>query len=339
MEYSYTNINYLDTTVFIKNSKLVTKTFKKPTDRSSYLHNTSYHQTSLKTNIPYGQALRLKKICTLPEHYHESLTTLKESFMKRGYQEKNLQKQFTKAEHKERHQLLEQKKNQTQQNRVPLITVYNKGLPKLREIIDKHWNLLKINTDIAKSFQEKPIIAYRRNKNLGDIIGQTTIVNNKIQRQKPKTQGKCQPCLSRINNLCCKQVTSTTTFTSQKTKKCYKIHHNTNCHSDHVIYLMECKKCKIQYIGKSEPPFNRRLNTHRHDAYNPTEDTIQADTHYSNTGHDFNRDAKFTIIERIKDNTKTQLQKREILLRRENFWMTELKTLKPNGLNQALNKI
>ena len=42
-ESSKTQVNFLDTTIEINDSKLTTKTFKKPTDRSAYLHNTSYH--------------------------------------------------------------------------------------------------------------------------------------------------------------------------------------------------------------------------------------------------------------------------------------------------------
>ena len=203
--------------------------------------------------------------------------------------------------------------------------------------MNKHWHLLKINPDIAQSFQQEPIIAYRRNKNLRDLIGQTTIKNNKVQRSQPDKKGKCRPCLSRAGNLCCKQVSSTNTFTSRQTNKTYNIRHNTNCHSNHVIYLMECKRCNIQYIGKSEPPFNCRLKTHRYDANHPKQDTIQACKHYSNTDHNFNRDAQFTIIEQINDKTKSNTQKAKVLLQRENFWITELKTLTPYGFNQELN--
>ena len=40
-EYSFKEINFLDTTIVISpNGRLTTKVFKKPTDRSSYLHNT-----------------------------------------------------------------------------------------------------------------------------------------------------------------------------------------------------------------------------------------------------------------------------------------------------------
>ena len=63
VEYSENSINFLDTTVYISNNRLFTKVYKKPTDRSLYLHKHSYHPENLKRNIPYGQALRLRKIC------------------------------------------------------------------------------------------------------------------------------------------------------------------------------------------------------------------------------------------------------------------------------------
>ena len=41
--------------------------------------------------------------------------------------------------------------------------------------------------------------------------------------------------------------------------------HQVTCHSNYVIYLLECIMCKIQYVGKSETSFNIRLNNHRKD--------------------------------------------------------------------------
>ena len=75
VEASKTEINFLDTTVYRKGSKIYTKTYKKPTDRASYLHYNSYHPYPLKKNIPYGQALRLRRINTEEEQYQKSIDT------------------------------------------------------------------------------------------------------------------------------------------------------------------------------------------------------------------------------------------------------------------------
>ena len=47
-------------------------------------------------------------------------------------------------------------------------------------------------------------------------------------------------------------------------------------------------------------------------------------------------DAKFTLIEQI-GNSKTSVEKQTIILHRENFWITTLRTLTPLGFNQELN--
>ena len=124
----------------------------------------------------------------------------------------------------------------------------------------------------------------------------------------------------------------------KKTKSFSNIN-KTNCHSICVIYLMECRKCKIQYVGKTKTAFNVRLNKHRSDAAHPTPTTIPGDLHFTNPHHNFLNDAKFTIIEEIKGKSKLIEEKDNILLKRENFWITKLKTLKPLGLNQELNNV
>ena len=101
---------------------------------------------------------------------------------------------------------------------------------------------------------------------------------------------------------------------------------------------MECRKCKTQYVGKSETAFNIRLNNHRSNSCKPTSDSIPACKHSQGNGHDFTRDAKFTIIEQIKDaNQKPQEEISRIILQRENFWINKIKTLTTLGFNQELN--
>ena len=50
--------------------------------------------------------------------------------------------------------------------------------------------------------------------------------------------------------------------------------------------------------------------------------------------HSFNNNAKFTIIEQLKDTSKSKEKLREILKFREDFWILKLETLHPFGLNK-----
>ena len=54
-----------------------------------------------------------------------------------------------------------------------------------------------------------------------------------------------------------------------------------------------------QYTGKSETVFNLRLNNHRKDVNKWN--SLQADQHFRLPGHNFNKHAKFTLIEQLND--------------------------------------
>ena len=62
---SNTSIDFLDTTVYIKNRRIHTSIFKKPTDTQNYLHYKSEHLRTLKNSISFEQTLRIKRICSL----------------------------------------------------------------------------------------------------------------------------------------------------------------------------------------------------------------------------------------------------------------------------------
>ena len=109
-----------------------------------------------------------------------------------------------------------------------------------------------------------------------------------MKKKNTLREGKCRPCLTNSRNLCCRQITETSTFMSQQTKENFKIFHNVNCKSKYVIYLLECQICKIQYVGKTETAFNVRLNNHRSNALHPKEDTIPACKHFNRERHNFN---------------------------------------------------
>ena len=343
-KYSKEQIDFLDTTVY-KNrqkNKLYTKIYHKPTDQRNFLHHQSAHPKSLIKSIPYAQAIRVKKICSEQSELNKNLDKLKTDFVKRGYNENFVEEQFERISTKERKSLLEKKSTLSNQTRIPLVITYNTTLPNIKEIIYKHWNLLQINTVLRPLFEEKPIIAYRRNKNLRDLIGGNRILNNRkiIKVNATEKRSSSTPCRTRPDNLCCHQVVNTETFSSFRTGESFKIFHQLNCKSYGIIYLLQCKICSLQYIGKSETPFNLRLNNHRKDTKDKkSKNIILACKHFQDPSHDFQRDARFTLIEKITKKCASKEQLRQLLKKRENFWILKLDTLHPAGLNQELNDL
>ena len=61
--YSREKIGFLDAEVIKKGNQLLNVLYIKPTDTHQYLHAISCHVFHSKKSIPYGQALRLNRIC------------------------------------------------------------------------------------------------------------------------------------------------------------------------------------------------------------------------------------------------------------------------------------
>ena len=221
-KYSKPSIEFLDTKIY-KNkekNKLLTTIYRKPTGRRNFLDPTSAHPRSWSNNVPLSQALRLKKISEILE-LNKHLNELKESFINRGYKEHFLTYQFNRISEVTRQALLSSKRKKANKPRIPLVLKFNRTLPNIKEIIDEHRHLLQINPKLKNSFQEKPIIAYNRNRNLKERIGSNKILNNKVIRKK-KAEKKhlfCSPCYTRRYNLCCLQVEKTNIFKSYETEK------------------------------------------------------------------------------------------------------------------------
>ena len=334
-KYSREKIEFLDTTVKLLNNKLTTTLYTKPTDRRAYLHAQSYHPSSTKRSIAFSQATRIRRICTMDEDFRSNAETLKNDLVRRGYDEETVSQEIERAKNLDRNQLLTYKEK-TQSNRIPLIVTYNKAMPNLNRLINSTWEHLLINPTTAAKFPEKPMVCYKRNRNLRDIIGQTKISKGKVVRKRELNRGRCRPCNGRSDCMCCRQIIDTSFFTS-RTGKRFEIRHKTNCKTKYAIYLGLCIKCnKEQYVGKLEAQqTNRRVNKHRNDVEKA--DSIAIDRHFNQPDHSFNRDFRIIVIEEVSDKNLTKEQMRNLLLRREDFWILKLGTLHPRGFNDKLN--
>ena len=336
-EKSTQSVAFLDTLIYIDEKRqLQTTLYTKPTDTHNYLHFKSAHPRHLKESLPYSQALRLRRICSENNEFIRHSDKLKQQFTARGYSQTLVENQIKKAIAIPREATLKLAKKE-KINRIPFVTTFNNTLPPLAQIIRNRWDILKLKPNLKDIFKEPGMLAYRRPMNLKDMIGSNTILDNKVNRRNPtiKTIKFCQPCNTR-NSLCCNHLKTTNSFTSLVTKNKYKIYHESNYKSKNVIYLLECTYCSKQYVGKSEWPFNFRLNNYRHRIKSTDHHKLlPVEQHFHLANHNFSRDAKFTIIERIEKNVSDEIT--SILESHEDSWILRLKTLYPNGLNSKLN--
>ena len=74
----------------------------------------------------------------------------------------------------------------------------------------------------------------------------------------------CEKC-PRKRCITCKALVKSKTFTSNKTKRTYKIRYKLDCRSTWIIYLISCihPQCGKQYVGKTRMPLCKRHYGHR----------------------------------------------------------------------------
>ena len=68
-EYSKEQVNFLDASIKLIDGELKTDLFVKPTDTHQLLDPTSCHPYHRKKEIPYSQAVRLNRICSVNETF------------------------------------------------------------------------------------------------------------------------------------------------------------------------------------------------------------------------------------------------------------------------------
>ena len=105
-EYSLQKVEFLDLEIVIKDGKLETNLFIKPTNKQLYLDFQSNHPQPCKESIPYSQALRVVERCVTPNNRDCHLSNLKEKLEERNYPPELIDKQFKKAKKRDRKSLI-----------------------------------------------------------------------------------------------------------------------------------------------------------------------------------------------------------------------------------------
>ena len=96
-EKSKKKIHSLDVVKKIKEVRIITDLYCKPTNGHQYLHYDSCHADHIKRSIKFSQTLRVKKICSEKSDPNVHVEDLKTWFRKRGYPDYLIKEQAEKA--------------------------------------------------------------------------------------------------------------------------------------------------------------------------------------------------------------------------------------------------
>ena len=238
-----------------RSQQLPTNTFTPPAA-------TPHHN---KTSIPYSQALRLRRICSNDGDLRNRIEELQLYLEQRGYNKEALAPQFECATTKPREDCLLPSLKKHQSPQIPLVVTYSPTLPSLSKIAGQHHHILHLSERTKRAFPKPPTIAYRRPKNLRDLL-----VRADLAPRTPHPRGTTLCGRSRCKT--CSALISTDTFTSHYTGKTYTLRTAATCKSRDVVYLLQCRKCGLQYVGETEQALNERLNSHRSDINRKSKD-------------------------------------------------------------------
>ena len=134
----------------------------------------------------------------------------------------------------------------------------------------------------------------------------------------------------RKNCATCLQLHKNSYYVSSLTKRKYKVigYSNLSCASKNIIYLLTCSKCDNQYVGETKQTLSKRLSGHRSAIKKKVNTFISK--HFNLPDHSVD-DIRIQPIEEIEQQAgETD---------REKYWMLELGTVYPYGLNDRLQNV
>ena len=100
---------------------------------------------------------------------------LKESFINRGLNVKFLDTEFQWLSEILKKNITRPQSKEKDQNRIPFVIWYNRA--NVKQMMNKRWHLLQINSNLRTALDQEPIITYRRSKHLKDLTGSKRILD------------------------------------------------------------------------------------------------------------------------------------------------------------------
>ncbi len=288
-----------------------TDLYTKPTDRRVYLHFNSKHPLQQKRSLPYGLLIRVRRICSTLEKYDRHAQDIITTLRSRGYLRNLVEEANQKVRAMDRGELLKAKQP-SRDDKVRLITHYNKKNPPMEQLIKAHSHLLERTRKPAIK-RDHLQVTYSRGPNLGDLLTSSNL-------NKQKKEYGCKPC----NKPCatCRHVSTSKTVTSQQTKKKYNITGEYTCQTTSAIYVLTCNTCQVQYVGESGNTVNERFRSHIYDIRHQRDKPV---SNHMNT-HQNSTDFTIHIVAKAKGDQNTRR-------RLEEAWITLIDRMKPRGLN------
>lgn len=217
--------------------------FKRCTDQNSLLDYTSFHPRHIRDNIPVGQFLHLRKLCSSKEEYLSQTQCMKRKFMRRGYPERVVKRAHKRASNVHRDWLFLRSQCE-QDSSLICVLPFSSQASHIQDLVLSHWDILRVHP----VFEDLPIFSFWRGKNLRDLLVNTRFKSLSIM-DNPGHK-KCHWCVV------CPVTMEVTSFTHSFLGLTHQLRDATDCNSIGVVYVVICP-CPLLYIGQNLRPFKK----------------------------------------------------------------------------------
>lgn len=307
------SLPFLDIALSIEGDHICTSVHYKPTDTHSYLLYDSCHPPACKNAIPFSQFLRLRRLCSCDEDYHAKALEMRTFFLARDYPASVVDNAMKKASNINRNTLLHQTPR-SPEHKIPLVLTYHRTVSHIPQAVHKNWHHLSEDEEVGKRFGKKPVTAYRRGRNLKDIL----MYKDLRESSTPPGTFSC----GRSRCVTCPCVIHIPSVTGPRSS--FKIHHSYSCTTKNVVYCILCAKCSMLYVGETKRRLADRFREHLR-LIRVKDMTHEVPVHFNTCNHDID-DIRVTVLKAFHTDSERKLFERSMI--------NSLGTLEPYGINR-----
>ena len=178
-------------------------------------------------------------------------------------------------------------------------------------MLSQNHNILLNDSNLRKIFEDRPIVAFRRRKNIRNFL-----CRNDVRKKQEEGPSTCKGCKL------CRLMSREEVVVNRNNGATVKIKPGSCCQTTGVIYAISCKKCQKIYVGHTGESMAKRWSKHKYDIRNrPDQNELATHCHKD---HDLEKDLEIFIL----DHGHHHLGQRERL---EDRYICQLQTLQTNG--------
>ena len=169
------SLSFLDIQLSISKDGISTSVHYKETDAHCYFDYNSSHPQKCKDSIPYSQFRRLRRLCSTDQDFQTRTKELSTFFHNSNYPPNITTSAMAKVSNLTKEASLAPINNQTTRERIPLTLTFHPFNKQVKDIIYNNFHVLADDEETSEIFQTPPLMAYRRDKNIKDLLVRTKL--------------------------------------------------------------------------------------------------------------------------------------------------------------------